>query len=99
MDGFRELTTLQWVADAIQRDGIYEHQILQREYPFLDNKRDYKFCSLARDIMRADPVVLELRPYTLMDLQQFTEKNMFSGWVRGALFTVRYWLLTSSSLL
>eukprot|EP01118_Nematostelium_gracile_P019057 TRINITY_DN8693_c0_g1_i1.p1 TRINITY_DN8693_c0_g1~~TRINITY_DN8693_c0_g1_i1.p1 ORF type:complete len:819 (+),score=195.47 TRINITY_DN8693_c0_g1_i1:89-2545(+) len=43
-----------WVADAFNRDGIYDQHILLNSYPFLENKREYRFSAVAYDVMTQD---------------------------------------------
>ena len=66
--------------DAVVHEGIDHEQILLKEYPFLDNKRDYRFSEVAKNVMKRDLVVLELRPYSIKELLQFMELNYFTGW-------------------
>lgn len=40
-----------WVADAFGREGIYDEYILMNKYPFLENKREYRFTSTAYEVM------------------------------------------------
>ena len=43
---------LQWVGDAISRQGIYDAHIELNGYPFLDNKGEYPFSTPASQVMR-----------------------------------------------
>ena len=47
--------TAKWVGDAFGRGGIYDAQIELNGYPFLDNKEEFNYTSLAADVMRPRP--------------------------------------------
>jgi chloride channel 3/4/5 len=44
--------TAKWVGDAFGRGGIYDAQIELNGYPFLDNKEEFNYTSLAADVMK-----------------------------------------------
>ncbi|GBN73228.1 H(+)/Cl(-) exchange transporter 5 [Araneus ventricosus] len=41
-----------WVADAIEREGIYDAHIQINHYPFLDNKHSFRHSTQAVDLVR-----------------------------------------------
>uniref|UniRef100_A0A914EKK2 Chloride channel protein n=2 Tax=Acrobeloides nanus TaxID=290746 RepID=A0A914EKK2_9BILA len=41
-----------WIGDAIYRTGIYDAHIDLNSYPFLDNKGEYPFSTVAMQVMR-----------------------------------------------
>ena len=47
--------TAKWVGDAFGRGGIYDAQIELNGYPFLDNKEEFNYTTLAADVMRPRP--------------------------------------------
>jgi chloride channel 3/4/5 len=44
--------TAKWVGDAFGRGGIYDAQIELNGYPFLDNKEEVNYTTLASDVMK-----------------------------------------------
>ena len=44
--------TAKWVGDAFGRGGIYDAQIELNGYPFLDNKEEFNYTTLASDVMK-----------------------------------------------
>eukprot|EP01112_Ceratiomyxa_fruticulosa_P021038 TRINITY_DN7322_c0_g1_i2.p1 TRINITY_DN7322_c0_g1~~TRINITY_DN7322_c0_g1_i2.p1 ORF type:complete len:889 (+),score=170.66 TRINITY_DN7322_c0_g1_i2:280-2946(+) len=69
-----------WVADAFGRDGIYDEHIALNGYPFLDNKREYRFTSQADDVMTSrDLVVIEEQGHTVATLKAFLQMYRYTG--------------------
>ena len=56
--------TAKWVGDAFGRGGIYDAQIELNGYPFLDNKEEFNYTSLAADVMRPRPTEPPLSVFT-----------------------------------
>lgn len=67
-----------WVADAFNKDGIYDEHIQLHGYPFLDNKRDYRFQTQAIDVMSS------------RDLCVLPEQGLTIGELRGLLTSTKY---------
>ena len=69
-----------WVGDGMGGEGIYDELILLNELPFLDNKANYKFDSVAGTIMRAQKIVsLSHTGNTIGSLRSFVQTNLYSG--------------------
>jgi chloride channel 3/4/5 len=69
-----------WVADAFNKDGIYDEQIILNGYPFLDNKRDYRFSTQAIDVMSTrDLCVLTESGHTIGDLRGLLTSRKYAG--------------------
>ena len=41
-----------WVGDTVGKDGIYDEHIVLNNYPFLDNKRQYRFTARAHNLCK-----------------------------------------------
>ncbi|VDO08842.1 unnamed protein product [Haemonchus placei] len=46
-----------WIGDAICKTGIYDAHIELNGYPFLDNKEEYPYSTIAIQVMRPSPAV------------------------------------------
>lgn len=69
-----------WVADAFNKDGIYDEHIALNGYPFLDNKRDYRFTTQAIDVMSTrDLCVLTETGHTIGDLRGLLSSRKYAG--------------------
>jgi chloride channel 3/4/5 len=69
-----------WVADAINKDGIYDEHIGLNGYPFLDNKRDYRFSTQAIDVMSTrDLCMLTEAGHTIGDLRGLLTSRKYAG--------------------
>jgi len=69
-----------WMADAINKDGIYDEHIALNGYPFLDNKRDYRFSTQAIDVMSTrDLCVLTESGHNIGDLRGLLLSHKFGG--------------------
>lgn len=44
--------TAKWIGDGFVRGGIYDAHIALNGYPFLDNKEEFNFTTIAADVMR-----------------------------------------------
>ncbi|XP_067946446.1 H(+)/Cl(-) exchange transporter 4-like [Watersipora subatra] len=78
------IMTSKWVADSIVSEGIYDAHITLNQYPFLDNKEEFTYTSIAADCMvpqRHDPplAVLTQDGMTLTDLDEFLEESSAKG--------------------
>lgn len=69
-----------WVADAFGKESIYDEHILLNEYPFLDNKTEYRFTSKVLDIMSSELTVLEVHGQTVGKLGDFLTANNYTGY-------------------
>jgi len=71
-----------WVADAFGREGIYDQHIVLNQYPFLENKRDYRFATTAYDVMSQDGLrVLKRLGNTVGSLASLlSEERTFTGY-------------------
>lgn len=69
-----------WMADAFNKDGIYDEHIQLNGYPFLDNKRDYRFSTQAIDVMSSrDLSVLCETGHTIGDLRGLLTATKYAG--------------------
>jgi chloride channel 3/4/5 len=57
-----------WVGDALGVDGIYDEHILLNEYPFLDNKAEYRFNVPASEVMTSGKM-------TVIDVHSWTHEE------------------------
>jgi len=74
--------TAKWVGDAFGRGGIYDAHIELNGYPFLDNKEEYNYTTLAADVMK--PRANE------QPLSVFTQEGMSLGEVELVLKETSY---------
>ena len=44
--------TAKWVGDAFGQGGIYDSHIELNGYPYLDNKEEFNYTTLAADVMK-----------------------------------------------
>lgn len=69
-----------WVADAFTSDGIYDKHIALNGYPFLDNKKDYRFTTQAIDVLRTRELsVLPETGHSIGDLKGILSSRHFTG--------------------
>lgn len=69
-----------WVADAFGNDGIYDKHIQLNGYPFLDNKKDYRFTTQAIDVLRTRELsVLPEAGHTIGDLKGILSSRHYTG--------------------
>jgi len=69
-----------WMADAFNKDGIYDEHIVLNGYPFLDNKRDYRFSTQAIDVMSTrDLCVLTETSHTIGELRGLLASRKYAG--------------------
>ncbi|PAV89923.1 hypothetical protein WR25_15237 [Diploscapter pachys] len=74
-----------WIADAISKEGIYDAHIELNGYPFLDNKGEYPYSTVASQVMRptldshTELVVLTQEGMTLGDVEAVLRDNEFNG--------------------
>ncbi|CAF0969969.1 unnamed protein product [Adineta ricciae] len=47
--------TAKWIGDSFVRGGIYDAHIELNGYPFLDNKEEFNFTTIAAEVMRPRP--------------------------------------------
>ncbi|CAF1152909.1 unnamed protein product [Adineta ricciae] len=47
--------TAKWIGDGFVRGGIYDAHIELNGYPFLDNKEEFNFTTIAAEVMRPRP--------------------------------------------
>lgn len=77
--------TAKWVGDAFGRGGIYDAQIELNGYPFLDNKEEFNYTTLAIDVMKPRPndpplSVLTQEGMTLSEIEQMLKETSFTGY-------------------
>ncbi|GIX97512.1 hypothetical protein CDAR_517461 [Caerostris darwini] len=73
-----------WVADAIEREGIYDAHIQLNHYPFLDNKHSFRYSTKAIDLVRSAEPYRELhrlsqRGMTLQDIEKTLKRTSHNG--------------------
>ncbi|XP_055932596.1 H(+)/Cl(-) exchange transporter 5-like isoform X3 [Argiope bruennichi] len=73
-----------WVADAIEREGIYDAHIQINHYPFLDNKHSFRHSTQAVDLVRNAALYKELvslsqRGMTLQDVENILHRTTHNG--------------------
>ncbi|GFQ92435.1 hypothetical protein TNCT_321231 [Trichonephila clavata] len=73
-----------WVADAIEREGIYDAHIQLNQYPFLDNKQSFRHSTKAIDLLRnahpkSEMHCLSQRGMTLRDIEDTLKKTTHNG--------------------
>ncbi|OQR66649.1 H(+)/Cl(-) exchange transporter 3-like [Tropilaelaps mercedesae] len=73
-----------WVADALNKEGIYDAHIGLNDYPFLDLKEEFTHTSLANEVMRPGPGDGPLRTlpqegWTVDELEAFLRGNTNNG--------------------
>ncbi|RCN28560.1 hypothetical protein ANCCAN_25696 [Ancylostoma caninum] len=51
-----------WIGDAICKTGIYDAHIELNGYPFLDNKEEYPYSTIAVQVMRPCPTATVSMP-------------------------------------
>uniref|UniRef100_A0A914V2R4 CBS domain-containing protein n=1 Tax=Plectus sambesii TaxID=2011161 RepID=A0A914V2R4_9BILA len=73
-----------WVGDAIVKTGIYDAHIELNGYPFLDNKEEYQYSTVAINVMRPRPGDPPLRvitqdTMTVGDLEQLLRDTDYNG--------------------
>ncbi len=69
-----------WVADALNKEGIYDEHIALNGYPFLDNKREYRFTTQAIDVMSTrDLCVVTEVGHTIGDLKGLLASHKYAG--------------------
>ncbi|CAF4696924.1 unnamed protein product [Rotaria sp. Silwood1] len=61
--------TAKWIGDGFVRGGIYDAHIELNGYPFLDNKEEFNFTTIAADVMRP-------RPEQSLSLAYLTQNGM-----------------------
>ena len=74
-----------WVGDALSHRGFNEAHILLNGYPFLDNKEEFAYSTLAADAMRprkGDPPlsVLTQDSMTVDDIEDILKTTTFNGY-------------------
>lgn len=77
--------TAKWVGDAFGRGGIYDAQIELNGYPFLDNKEEFNYTTLASDVMRPranePPLsVFTQEGMTLAEIEQVLKETTYTGY-------------------
>jgi chloride channel 3/4/5 len=76
--------TAKWVGDAFSRGGIYDAQIELNGYPFLDNKEEFNYTTLASDVMKPRPnqppmSALTLEGMTLGEVELILKTTKYTG--------------------
>lgn len=74
-----------WVGDAFGRGGIYDAHIELNGYPYLDNKEEYNYTTLAADVMRPRPnetplSVITQDNMTLDEIEALLKDTDYSGY-------------------
>lgn len=77
--------TAKWVGDAFGRGGIYDAHIELNGYPFLDNKEEYNYTSLAADVMKPRPnepplSVFNQEGMTLGEIEHILKETTYTGY-------------------
>ena len=77
--------TAKWVGDAFGRGGIYDAQIELNGYPFLDNKEEYNYTTLAADVMKPGPNEPPLSVFTqegmsLAEIELILKETTYTGY-------------------
>lgn len=77
--------TAKWVGDAFGKGGIYDAQIELNGYPFLDNKEEFNYTTLASDVMTPRPgdpplSVLTGEGMSLAEIEQVLKETSFTGY-------------------
>jgi len=77
--------TAKWVGDALGKGGIYDAIIELNGYPFLDNKEEFNYTSLASDVMNPRPSepplsVLTQEGMTLNEVEKILKNSTFTGY-------------------
>jgi chloride channel 3/4/5 len=77
--------TAKWVGDAFGRGGIYDAQIELNGYPFLDNKEEINYTSLAADVMKPKPNEAPLSVFTqegmsLNEIELILKETTYTGY-------------------
>ncbi|CAI4232802.1 unnamed protein product [Auanema sp. JU1783] len=74
-----------WLGDAICKSSIYDAHIELNGYPFLDNKEEYPYSTVAIQVMRPPPGeldklnVLTEDGLSIGDLEKLLQESSFSG--------------------
>ena len=75
-----------WVADAFDEHGIYDKHIILNNYPFLDCKTEYRYSTLACDVMRPRPeepnssfCVLTGEGMSIQEIDDILKRNSYNG--------------------
>ncbi|KAH7727151.1 chloride channel protein 3 [Aphelenchoides avenae] len=73
-----------WVGDAIYPTGIYDAHILLNGYPFLDNKGEYPFSTVASQVMRPGTdksalKVIQQDQMTVGELEALMRETNYNG--------------------
>ncbi|CEF60820.1 Chloride channel-c [Strongyloides ratti] len=73
-----------WVGDAIYRTGIYDAHIELNGYPFLDNKGEYPYSTIASQVMKPGSEMNSLRvipqdTMTVGDIENLLRETDFNG--------------------
>ncbi|KAI3415371.1 hypothetical protein GPALN_004983 [Globodera pallida] len=70
-----------WVGDAIYRRGIYDAHIELNGYPFLDNKDEYPYSTVAGQVMRssAEMRLIEQHSMTVGELEALLRETNCNG--------------------
>ena len=71
--------TAKWVGDAFASGGIYDAQIELNGYPFLDNKEEFNYTTLASDVMKPRFVNMLTRTASLTLVQCITNCAIYQG--------------------
>jgi chloride channel 3/4/5 len=77
--------TAKWVGDAFNRGGIYDAQIELNGYPFLDNKEEFHYTTLAADVMKPRPneralSVITQEGMTVLEIEKLLKETTFTGY-------------------
>jgi chloride channel 3/4/5 len=77
--------TAKWVGDAFCRGGIYDAHIQLNGYPFLDNKEEFNYTTIAADVMKPRPnegpvSVLTQDGMTVHDVDVLLKETTHSGY-------------------
>jgi len=77
--------TAKWVGDAFGKGGIYDAHIELNGYPFLDNKEEFNYTTIAADVMKPRPneaplSVITQEGMTLQDIETLLKDTTHSGY-------------------